>query len=316
MLIVACILILSAHEIRSVHFAKDDNNSKRIVPLYAELDVTETSFLFTEIFSQITACGHRLVWIDRKDFSAKKEETKAHKGPIILVTTGGPSEEEKEYFRNTSQGQRIILLHPSDEFLTQTDVSMYGSGVSQVFRNYYHAGMGDETLQYLLKSSKGPVPKVLWLPLGLANLKPLPAAFRFEFGARTYLWAWAGDILGKPERIEMLQALEQHASSAQIMQRGVLQSFSGYAGKPSGGSQGTANTWEYSMTMRRTQFVPVPAGMSPEQFRIWEAFEAGESFVHRTCLFPSTLCSICTALINCTAISCKWRRPLLSASAT
>jgi len=280
-LIVACIFVLSAHKIGSVHIAKKDNSFGRVTPLYAELDVTETSFLLSKVFSRISACGHRLVWIDRKDFSAKKEETKAQKGPIILVATGGPSEEEKEYFRNTPRGQRIILLHPSDEFLTQTDVSMYGSGVSQVFRNYYHAEMGDESLQYLLESSKGPVPKVLWLPLGLANLKPLPAAFRFEFVARPYLWAWAGDTLGKPERTDMLQALEQHASSAQIMQGGVLQSFSGYAGKPSGGSQGTANTWEYSMMMRRTQFVPVPAGMSPEQFRIWEAFEAGESWIPR-----------------------------------
>lgn len=28
--------------------------------------------------------------------------------------------------------------------------------------------------------------------------------------------------------------------------------------------------------MQKTQFLPVPAGISVEQFRVWEAFEAGD----------------------------------------
>lgn len=60
----------------------------------------------------------------------------------------------------------------------------------------------------------------------------------------------------------------------QVIERGVLRPFSGYAGRP-GGSAAAMNVWEYSMLMRRTKFVPAPAGVSAEQFRIWEAFEAG-----------------------------------------
>lgn len=60
----------------------------------------------------------------------------------------------------------------------------------------------------------------------------------------------------------------------QITERGVLRPFSGYAGKP-GGSAAAVNVWEYSMLMQRTQFAPAPAGMSAEQYRIWEALEAG-----------------------------------------
>lgn len=60
----------------------------------------------------------------------------------------------------------------------------------------------------------------------------------------------------------------------QIMERGLLLPFSGYAGKP-GGSAAAVNVWEYSMLMQRTQFAPAPAGASAEQFRIWESFEAG-----------------------------------------
>ncbi|CAL8465799.1 g5335 [Coccomyxa elongata] len=134
--------------------------------------------------------------------------------------------------------------------------------------------MQEKSLDYLLESGTKRVPKVLWMPLGLANLKALPTTFKYEFAERPHLWAWAGDIGGKPERAEMMRALDEHASAAQIIERGVLRPFRGYAGRP-GGSSAAMNVWEYSMLMRRTKFVPAPAGVSAEQFRIWEAFEAG-----------------------------------------
>ena len=186
------------------------------VPFYAEVDVSETLFVFTELLSRIHACGNRLVWRHRRDFIARRNETELILGPIILAATGGPTSEEQEYFRQTPSGQQIVLLHPSDEFVSQTDPSIYGDGVTQVFRNYFHRGLGDESLQYLLQTSIGHVPRVLWMPLGLANLRPLPAALKFEFTERPYLWAWAGDTEGKPERAEMLQALAEHASSDQV----------------------------------------------------------------------------------------------------
>ena len=48
----------------------------------------------------------------------------------------------------------------------------------------------------------------------------------------------------------------------------------GYAGAPQG-SPDSMSAWEYTLLMHQTQFAPVPAGGSPEQFRLWEALEAG-----------------------------------------
>ncbi len=186
------------------------------VPLYAELDISETHYLFTELLKRIHVCGKRLVWFERKEFIAKRNETELILGLVILVATGGPCHEEQEYFRNTPPWQQIVLLHPSDEILSQTTPSLYGDGVVQVFRHYYHAGMGDQSLQYLLHTTTAPVPRVLWMPLGLANLRSLPPAFKFEFLERPYLWAWAGDTGGKPERAEMLGALANKTSSNQV----------------------------------------------------------------------------------------------------
>ncbi|BDA51603.1 hypothetical protein COCOBI_19-1590 [Coccomyxa sp. Obi] len=256
------------------HTLKRSSPEFQDVPLYAELDVSETDFLLSELLSRISTCGKRVIWNNRRDFIARKNETEGIIGPIILVATGGPSKEEQEYFKEAHPQQWIVLLHPSDEFVAQTDHSMYGDGVTQVFRNYYHGGMGDRSLAYLLESGTKHVPRILWMPLGLANLKALPATFKYEFAERPNLWAWAGDTAGKPERAEMMRALTEHASSAQVMERGVLQPFSGYAGRP-GGSAAAVNVWEYSMLMQRTQFAPAPAGISAEQFRIWEALEAG-----------------------------------------
>ena len=62
------------------------------------------------------------------------------------------------------------------------------------------------------------------------------------------------------------------------MKQGKLRAFTGYAGRP-GGAAVVSNPWEYSMMMQSAQFAPAPAGISAEQFRIWEAFEAGEAAV-------------------------------------
>lgn len=199
-----------------MHILKRSSPGTQDVPLYADLDVSETGFLFSELLSRTGTCGKHLVWNNRKDFIARRNETERIIGPIILVATGGPSTEEQEYFKEAHLQQWIVLLHPSDEFLVQTDPSMYGDGVTQVFRNYYHGGMGHKSLDYLLESGTKHVPRVLWMPLGLANLKALPETFKYGFVDRPYLWAWAGDTAGKPERAEMMHALVEHASAAQV----------------------------------------------------------------------------------------------------
>lgn len=138
--------------------------------------------------------------------------------------------------------------------------------------------MGDSSMQYLKQQpASEPTPKVLWMPLGFAQLKMLPTALDYPFRDRRYLWAWAGSFGSKPERTEMLDALKSHSKAEQIMAMGLLKTFGSYAGKPGSHSE-AVNAWEYSMLMHQTQFVPIPAGISAEQYRVWEALEAGVLF--------------------------------------
>lgn len=249
------------------------------MPVFAETDVSETSFLFEILLSKINKCGCRVEWHKREDYIKKYEASRKIRGPLILVATGGPDKDEQNSFQNIPEQQEIILLHPSDEGVSQTDRSIYGV-IEIVLRNYFHSQMDERSMEYLLtvsgavSANKTLSPGLLWMPLGLANLRALPEALRREFLERPHLWSWAGSTGSKPERSEMLQALESHNATSQVKALGVLQSFSSYAGRPVG-SQGSLNNWEYSILMQKTQFLPIPAGISAEQFRVWEAFEAG-----------------------------------------
>lgn len=262
---------------RYLHFRKADPPVKldQPVPFFAELDVSETQYMFDELLSRISGCGVRLEWRSRSEFSGKQQETQQLQGAVLLVATGGPRAEEKEYFKNIPEGQNVVLVHPSDEYIMQSHPATYGEGVKQVFRNYYHVGMGNSSMQYLRQqAATAPTPKVLWMPLGLANLRVMPGALHYPFRERKHLWAWAGSFGDKPERSEMMDALKAHKMSAEVMSMGVLKTFGSYAGRP-GSHSDAINIWEYSMLMHQTQFVPIPAGISAEQYRVWESFEAG-----------------------------------------
>lgn len=63
----------------------------RLIPVYAEVDVSETSYLLTTVLQGIDVCGDRFVWRDRQEF----RNATAHAGPLILVATDGPNEEEQ-----------------------------------------------------------------------------------------------------------------------------------------------------------------------------------------------------------------------------
>ena len=245
------------------------------VTLFAESDVSETSFLFGTLISQIDKCGCQVNWHRRGDYISKYENTRLLKGPLILVATGGPNKDEQESFLKIPQHQEIYLLHASDESVSQTNTTMYGN-VKFVMRNYYHSQMNNSTVDYLLTTETETTKRgnPLWMPLGLSNLKVLPNALRRTFTDRPYLWSWAGSTGLKPERSEMLSALKNHLA-ASVMSLGVLHMFDTYAGRPFV-AQGSMDVWEYSILMQNTQFLPVPAGISAEQFRIWEAFDAGK----------------------------------------
>lgn len=245
------------------------------VYLFAETDVSETSFLFEYLLSQIDQCGCHLDWHKREDYINNSEQIQRTAGPLVLVATGGPNRQEQKSFLDIPEEQEVVLIHPSDEGLTQTNTSIYGN-VKSSFRNYFHSRMDVGTIDYLLANkAKTKGAKHLWMPLGLANLKVLPRALRHDFRARQYLWSWAGSTGSKPERSEMLEALNTHLSATRVLKLGALHTFNSYAGRPVG-SQDSMNVWEYTILLQDTQFLPIPAGISAEQFRIWEAFEAGK----------------------------------------
>ena len=248
------------------------------VPYYADLHTAEASFLFNDLLNFAHACGYRLVWRPRDAFGKDmNNHTAKEQVPVLLVAAFGPNNEEQQYFDKPSEGQPVVLLHHSDEMLQNTDPSIYGHRVLQVFRHYYHEGMGDKSVEYLSKGYTEPLPRIAWMPLGVAHLKKLPPAFQMDFMERPNLWGWAGSTGGKAERTEMLNAIERDGSSKEVMNLGWVQTFSGFAGMP-GGAAGSFNVWQYSMKMQQTKFAPIPAGVSPEQYRLWEAFEAGAAF--------------------------------------
>ena len=63
------------------------------------------------------------------------------------------------------------------------------------------------------------------------------------------------------------------------------------------------SSWEYTLLMHQTQFVPLPAGGSSDQFRLWEAFEAGDGGHKPGAACDAVHCSPDGAGISC--IACK-----------
>ena len=145
-----------------------------------------------------------------------------------------------------------------------------------VFRHYYHEGMGDQSIHYLSEPVARHLPAMAWMPLGLARLRALPPAYSLGLLDRAHLWSWIGSTGGKHERAEMLAALDAHPRGADIRAAGFLRHFGQFVGADVEPAEPESlSAWEYTMLMHQTQFVPVPAGQSAEQFRLWEAFEAG-----------------------------------------
>lgn len=144
-------------------------------------------------------------------------------------------------------------------------------------RNYYHSELGEAALQYLMTQRPAQLePRVLWLPLGFSKIVPLPEAFTSQrFSKRPLLWSWAGSLPGKNERYDMVRALEGSPRADALLALGRLTKLDMMFAGADEKVEGSMGKWQYSITMHSTQFVPLPSGVSPEQYRLWEALEAG-----------------------------------------
>ncbi|KAL0022730.1 hypothetical protein WJX77_007549 [Trebouxia sp. C0004] len=109
--------------------------------------------------------------------------------------------------------------------------------------------------------------RVHWIPAGYGNFKVMPA-FQQSFSSRALLWSWMGSVVDKPERFEMVELMRN--ADAKITDKGLLLVFDVMGG------QGSKSPTDYSPILYDTKFVPLPAGTSPEHFRVWEALEAGK----------------------------------------
>ncbi len=262
------------------------------VLIFGDLRGSETTFIFQVLLQQTGKCGCHLVWRKRAEFISLRDGIQQYVHAVILIGTFGPSEAEQLVLQTAPGSEIITVLHFSDEMLLSRSSSIYGKA-RQSFRNYYHRDMDQYSMDYLLESSAPPnrLPKVLWMPLGMATLMPLPSSFTYSFLDRPLLWSWAGSIDNKPERSEMLTALKEDKDADYIAKRGKVHSFGVFAGIGQSLSPDSWNSWEYSIMMQQTQFVPVPAGISAEQYRIWEGIEAGAAFQTSLCHTALTLAS-------------------------
>lgn len=82
----------------------------------------------------------------------------------------------------------------------------------------------------------------------------------------------AGSVQRKPDRQAFLASLQGHAQWPALNASGYLETFDYFGAN----ARGLASTGAmYSGLLHDSVFVPCPRGRSAEQFRIWEALEAG-----------------------------------------
>ena len=119
------------------------------------------SFYFEVLLQQTGKCGCHLVWRKRAQFTALREGIPQDVISIILIGTFGPSDAEQEVLQSAAGTEIVTILHFSDEMFLATNPSIYGKA-GTIFRNYYHHGMGQHSIDYLLEISAPPhtAPKV------------------------------------------------------------------------------------------------------------------------------------------------------------
>ena len=223
------------------------------VPLYVGPSsyVVETAFLTRVVLASVPKVCHQQVAIRRRDDFVTDAPSAA-----VLVITFDMMEAEWHIVKRSN----IVVLHLSTEYSSES--TQFYSDAAAVFRQYW-----TEAIPLSKPGDQGAVPQTTWLPLGYGRFEPL-AALNGPLRFRKYLWAWLGSVgMNRPQRPRMLEGLQ--AAPPHVVDSGKLHVFEDFAG---------AEAWlplEYSATLYDSVFLPVPAGHSAEQYRIWEAFESG-----------------------------------------
>ena len=223
------------------------------IPLYLGPSsfVVETAFVTRVVLASIPAtCRQHLVIRQRGDFALDAPSN------AVLVITFDISEAEWHVVKRSN----IVVLHLSTEY--SPDNTQFYSDALVVFRQYW-----TEAIELRMPGDRGAIQQTTWMPLGYGRFEPLPA-LNGPLRYRKNHWTWMGSVgMNRPQRPRMVQGLQ--AARPYLLSLGKLLVFEDFAGAEA------MLPLEYSATLYDSVFLPIPSGHSAEQYRIWEAFEAG-----------------------------------------
>jgi len=210
---------------------------------------------------------------------------------MLLAASMDLYEHEVEALRANPEKarQRVLVFHYSDEHEDRTIPEGGYTLPRLLLRNYYSEGKDRLVdLTYLQEGGGGgplevgnfaagtspgaPPARLIWAPLGhtdhfAANLAPL---LNIPIRSRPYAWSWSGSKDGKWARDYFLRGIDEFPRKAELLASGRLHVYSKFM---EGG--GVLGSVEYSSWLYQSRVAPCPNGGSAEQFRIWEALEAG-----------------------------------------
>lgn len=261
--------------------------------LYAYVDhsMVEMNFLLSTILPEVRgSCGACVRLRPRAAFVEDAKSTTSC-SPMLLAASMDLYEHEVEALRANPEKarQRVLVFHYSDEHEDRTIPAGGYTLPRLLLRNYYSEGKDRLVdLTYLQEGGGGgplevgnfaagtapgaPPAKHIWAPLGhtdhfAANLAPL---LNVPIRSRPYAWSWSGSKDGKWARDYFLRGIEEFPRKAELLASGRLHVYSKFME-----DGGVLRSVEYSSWLYQSRVAPCPNGGSAEQFRIWEALEAG-----------------------------------------
>jgi hypothetical protein len=237
----------------------------------------ELHFLLTVALRDArAACGLCIRLLPRADFAA--DLARGGCAPLLLAANTDLLEAEVAALRaHPAQARaRVLVFHYSDEHEDRPlPPDAYGLP-RLLLRNYLSASAERRTdMTYLQPpplSQPPPPSRRLWVPLGHADAfaPSLAPALRTRTRDRPYAWSWAGSSGGKWARDYFLRGLEAFPQRAALLRAGRLHVYERFMDAAQ-----ALRPLEYSAWLYESRVAPCPNGGSSEQFRVWEALEAG-----------------------------------------
>ncbi len=228
-------------------------SSDLLIPLYiGPLSfLVETAFVTRVVIAPVPRVCEKFIVVRARDDFVKDTPSRA-----VLVITFTISEGEWAVVKQNS----IVVVHLSAVY-TPESTKLYADATA-VFRQYW-----TEEAELRLPGNRSTAPHTTWMPLGFGRFESLPA-LNGPLQARRNLWSWLGSVgMGRPQRPRPIAGLQ--GAPTHITESGKLHTFEDFD------EAEAMLPLEYSSTLYDSIFLPLPAGHSADQYRIWKVFEAG-----------------------------------------